>query len=1006
MAIAGGQDPAPPGATGIAIGQRYVSDAEPELGLGVVVRVDERVVDLAFAAAEDVRTYVAKSAPLRRVRFSIGDSLTDDRGAVHVVESVEKRDNLLYYRTRDGELPESRVAAGTTVSGPRERLASGRVDASLLFDLRRETLSKLHAVRSSPVRGFAGPRIELLPHQFFVAAEVSSRLVPRVLLADETGLGKTIEAGLILSRLVLAGRAQRVLVLVPDSLVHQWLVELRRRFQLRFSVYDEERCTAAEDSEPGSNPFTQEQLVLAGLSLLTGSESRMRQAAEAGWDIVVVDEAHHLEWSREAPGAGYVAVETVSREAGGLLLLTATPEQLGAEGHFARLRLLDPDRYGDYERWKHEAEGFREAARVASALIGDRPVAPEDAAELASALGVSPDDVLRRSEDRASRDRLLAELIDRHGPGRVMFRNTRSAVRGFPRREVHLHPLAGGDDATIAERLRLEIASDLASKEIARDLARIEIARDLARMQLAGDPARHDGSFDLPGESEAPDASPSLFGDPRIQWLASLLAPDGPRKVLVICSSRAKAEAIEAALAARIRVATALFHEGLTLLQRDRGAAWFAEEDGARLMVCSEIGSEGRNFQHAQHLVLFDVPLDPDVVEQRIGRLDRIGQRGTVEIHIPYVAGSGAEALVRWLDEGVGAFRRTSLAGRPLLEMFGARVRDLALDDSPGDPQRFTSRVDALVAETAAAAKELAERVEQGRDRLLEMASLRREIADPLIDAVRELDGDIALEDYFLRLLEHFHVYAEEVAPRAYLLNPDGTRSPEFPSLDHGETVLAFDRETALVREDLEFATRDHPLLGDAMEFLLASPSGNASFALLDDTCTPRMWLEALYVLEPVAPARLHADRFLAPVPVRIVVDQHRKQPESTSEDPAEVDLADGSGIWVAGRQNILAPLVARMMAHAEELAEARAAEIRRDARRAMDARLDEELERLARLAEINDHIRPEETEALRLQKRELEAAIDGARLRPDALRLIWQGPTKDGEPLIATGKR
>ncbi len=986
MTIAAGPDTASP--TGITIGQRYVSDAEPELGLGVVIRVDERVVDLAFAAAEDVRTYVAKSAPLRRVRFSIGDSLTDDSGAVHVVESVEKRDNLLYYRTREGELPESRVAAGTTVSGPRERLASGRVDASLLFDLRRETLSKLHAVRSSPVRGFAGPRIELLPHQFFVAAEVSSRLVPRVLLADETGLGKTIEAGLILSRLVLAGRAQRVLVLVPDSLVHQWLVELRRRFQLRFSVYDEERCTAAEDSEPGSNPFSQEQLVLAGLSLLTGSESRMRQAAEAGWDIVVVDEAHHLEWSRDAAGAGYVAVETVSREAGGLLLLTATPEQLGAEGHFARLRLLDPDRYGDYERWKHEAEGFREAARVASALIGDRPVAPEDAAELASALGVSTDDVLRRTADRASRDRLLAELIDRHGPGRVMFRNTRSAVRGFPRREVHLHSLAGGEDATVAERLRLEIASDL------------------ARTQLAGDPARHDDSFDLPGENDAPDASPSLFGDPRIQWLANLLAPDGPRKVLVICSSRAKAEAIEAALAARIRVSTALFHEGLTLLQRDRGAAWFAENDGARLMICSEIGSEGRNFQHAQHLVLFDVPLDPDVVEQRIGRLDRIGQRGTVEIHIPYVAGSGGEALVRWLDEGVGAFRRTSLAGRPLLEMFGARVRDLALDESPGDPQRFTSSVDALVAETAAAAKELAERVEQGRDRLLEMASLRREIADPLIDAVRELDGDVALEDYFLRLLEHFHVYAEEVAPRAYLLNPDGTRSPEFPSLDHGETVLAFDRETALVREDLEFATRDHPLLGDAMEFLLASPSGNASFALLDDKCTPRMWLEALYVLEPVAPARLHADRFLAPVPVRIVVDQHRKQPEGLSEDPAEVDLADGSGNWVAGRQNILAPLVARMMAHADELAEARAAEIRRDARAAMDARLDEELERLARLAEVNDHIRPEETEALRLQKRELEAAIDGARLRPDALRLIWQGPTKDGEPLVATGKR
>src|SRR5207253_3840887 len=123
-------------------------------------------------------------------------------------------------------------------------------------------------------------------------------------------------------------------------------------------------------------------------------------------------------------------------------------------------------------------------------------------------------------------------------------------------------------------------------------------------------------------------------------------------------------------------------------------------------------------------------------------------------IHVPYVGGSGAEAIVRWLDDGIGAFRRTSLAGRPLLEMFGARVRELALTASDAGAERFAAAVDALVADTSAASKDLAERVEQGRDRLLEMASLRREIADPLIDAVRALDADAALEDYFLRLLE------------------------------------------------------------------------------------------------------------------------------------------------------------------------------------------------------------------------------------------------------------
>jgi len=996
------------------VGQRYVSDAEPELGLGVVVEVDDRVVHLAFAAADETRRYVVGSAPIRRVRFAVGDTLADDAGRMHRVEAIEERDGVLFYRSSLGELAEARVAAGTAVTGPRERLSAGRVDASSLFDLRAETLTHLHEIRSSAVRGLAGPRIELLPHQFFVAAETSSRLVPRVLLADETGLGKTIEAGLILSRLLLAGRAQRVLVLVPDSLVHQWLVELRRRFQLRFALFDEERCRAFDESEPGCNPFAQEQLVLAGLSLLTATPtraaapkkgrpagiaaSRTAQAAEAAWDLVVVDEAHHLEWTREAASAEYLAVEAIARRATGLLLLTATPEQLGAEGHFARLRLLDPDRYGDYEAWSHEAEGYREAARIACELIDEGPLAQGSLTQLAAMLGLDREEVTRRSRDGAERSRLLTELIDRHGPGRVMFRNTRAAVSGFPQRKVHRHALPATKDDTRGRREDAEAVLQRLDRELAADLA----ARSHAARAQDDDEA---GDATAAGDEAAAVAAASLDGDPRIDWLVEFLGPSGPGKVLLICSSGAKAEAIEAAVAARIRVATALFHEGLTLLQRDRNAAWFAESDGARLMICSELGSEGRNFQHAQHLVLFDVPLDPDLVEQRIGRLDRIGQRGIVEIHAPYVRGSGFEVLLRWLDEGVNALRQPTLAAHALLERFAVRVRDLALGASQRSREVLAGEIDALVADTVAASAELATRVEQGRDRLLEMASLRRDVAEPLIAAVRALDADADFEDYFLRLLEHFHVYAEETEARRYLLNPDGTRSPEFPSLDHGETVLTFDRETALVREDLVFATRDHPLLGDAMEALLASQSGNAAFAILDDKTAPRLWLEALFVLEPVAPPRLHADRFLAPTPVRVILDQHLREAvagdSGDADDPTAVDLAEGGGAWVAGHQTILAPLLARMGARCDEIAEERAVALRRRARAAMDARLGAELERLAALAAVNDHVRADEAPALEAERAELARAIDGARLRPDALRLIWQGPTLGGAPLL-----
>src|SRR5207253_3100152 len=135
----------------------------------------------------------------------------------------------------------------------------------------------------------------------------------------------------------------------------------------------------------------------------------------------------------------------------------------------------------------------------------------------------------------------------------------------------------------------------------------------------------------------------------------------------------------DTALRRRIKdVKVAVFHEGLSLIQRDRNAAWFADPHGAHILICSEIGSEGRNFQFAHHLVLFDLPLDPELLEQRIGRLDRIGQTSEIHVHVPYIAGGPTEVLARWYHEGLNAFVNNLEGGSELLERFGARIYELA----------------------------------------------------------------------------------------------------------------------------------------------------------------------------------------------------------------------------------------------------------------------------------------------------------------------------------------
>jgi ATP-dependent helicase HepA len=236
-------------------GQRWISESEPELGLGTVVQAGRSRVQVVFKAAGETRTYAVDQAPLKRVRFRVGDTIRTQADHEFIVKEVVEQHGLLIYVHDRQRLPEAQVSDRVSLQGPQERLIAGRFDTSAAFLLRRRTLELLHRSRKSPVRGFGGGRIDLIPHQLYIAHEVTHRHAPRVMLSDEVGLGKTIEACLILHRLLLSGRANRILVLVPESLVHQWFVEMLRRFNIWLHIFDAERCASIEAGEPDANPF-------------------------------------------------------------------------------------------------------------------------------------------------------------------------------------------------------------------------------------------------------------------------------------------------------------------------------------------------------------------------------------------------------------------------------------------------------------------------------------------------------------------------------------------------------------------------------------------------------------------------------------------------------------------------------------------------------------------------------------------------------------------------------
>jgi len=889
-------------------GQRWISTSEPALGLGHVVSVDGAIIKLRFPAAEETRTYAFHSAPLVRARFEPGDTIHHRDGRELVVGSIFNDGELLVYDCVGVMVPEGDLLDTLHFIRPEKRLLAGLADHPRDFDQRLEAQEWNTRLRQSPARGFTGARIDLIPHQLAIVAETAGRLHPRILLADEVGLGKTIEACLILHRLHLTGLAGRILILMPEPLVHQWFVELLRRFNLLFAIFDEERCQSIQAHHPETNPFLDSQLILAATDFLTTSPERAEQARKAEFDLLIVDEAHHLEWSPGTPSEAYAMVESLAREIPSLLLLTATPQQLGPAGHFARLRLLDPDRYSNLNAFTVESKAYAPlAAAVETLKSGDIP------ADIDSFTASSPraaEFLTRlRSGDESARAQLVAALIDSFGTGRVLFRNTRERLSGFPERRPFLHPLEEGESPYV--------------------------------------------------------------------WLANLLrslAEDA--KVLLITSSPEAAIVVREKLLAEIHVEAALFHEELTLLQRDRNAAWFADPEGARILICSEIGSEGRNFQFARHLVLFGLPRDPELLEQRIGRLDRIGQTGTVHIHVPYGVGSKSELHARWLHEGLDAFSRplkgaTALAAALLPELDSLQPENL----------------DAFLQHSRALKETIDRELSTGHDLLIELGAPPPSLAAALLENIRAADTDPRFERFVVRLFDRLGLDVSDLFSRAYHFHRGQRHSEAFADLPPEGLSATFDRTTALAREDLAFLTPDHPVFLGALDQLLDGESGNATFAVWNSGKGKAVLLECAFVLESLAPTRLHLDRFLPPTVIRVCVD-HQGRP---AETPPSAVLQPGDLRRVIGQETFRRELFPIMMDSARSLAIKASRELIETAGTHAGETLKHDLKRLQDLATRNPQISPAEITALRQLHDEILTAIEFPRLRLDAVRLVWR---------------
>ncbi len=913
-------------------GQRWISNTESELGLGLVLEVEFNRVSMLFLACGEKRLYAADNAPLTRVRFAEGDTIESTENEFVVVEQVIEKAGLITYigvndEGQTVEVEEMELNHHIQFNKPHDRLFAGQVDPESWFLLRYETWQRLQRHQQSQFKGLQGGRTSLLAHQLYIAYEAANRLSPRIMLADEVGLGKTIEAGLIMHYRLLNGLSRRILIIVPESLLHQWLVEMLRRFNLRFSIFDEERCIESHEE----NPFTTEQLVLCSQNFFARYPKRQVQALEAEWDMVVVDEAHHLEWHEEAPSGEYLFIEQLGLRNPGLILLTATPEQLGKESHFARLRLLDPDRFHSYQAFLEEEEIFEPIAEIAKVLLAGTPLDQSARTQLKKLLKHDNIDSLLAKLDDAEQvesgtNELINVLLDHHGTGRILFRNSRHTVQGFPQRECYGYPIEG-------------------------------------------------------------KPTDDLLTDPRFVWLVDKLKQLKKQKVLLICKEAQLAIALEQALKTRIGISSAVFHEGMSIIERDRAAAYFADYEGsARILICSEIGSEGRNFQFVQHLVLFDLPTNPDLLQQRIGRLDRIGQKQVIQIHVPYLVNTPEHILFRWYHEGMNAFRVNCSGAQRVAEQQHDELARILTSTNQKIIEDFIIRTKTL-------SETIEEHMHQGRDQLLELNSCRNELAENLIQQIEFDEQEANIWPYFESLLDCYGINVEQHSTDCYILTPsEHLRIEHFPMIDEDGLTVTVKRDIALVREDMQFITQEHPIVNAAMDLVLSSDTGNAAVSAVTHVQLPegQFLLELLFIVECSAPSELQISRFLPHTPVRILIDQTLKDLTSKVSHASLMSTGDSfEGHQVSTFLNSQRVQINKMLDIARQKAKLEMEVITTQANKVMLDVLGGEIKRLARLKKINPSIKDEEIEQLKDVVRLSYSHIQDAQIRLDAVRFI-----------------
>jgi ATP-dependent helicase HepA len=859
---------------------RWLNGAAGNVG---VVLEAAQAVRVVFDDGE-AHLFARGTPALERVTFAVGSKVQSvSDGAIGIVSGSVERDGLLIYQVAQPDGIKVSIESGlrpAVETDPLALIRSGVYQSSRSTNLRLTATRLLYAHRYDELSSLSNSRVEIKPHQVAVLHRVASTFPHRFLLADEVGLGKTIEAGLILKELKARGVATRVLVIAPAGIVSQWQFELKNKFAESFSLYRRDTVDFLRSERPGENVWTLRDNVITSASYATADDQRMRDIALAGWDLVIIDEAHHARSRRESETywgttrlyeLAQMLASPGSSNSQAFLLLTATPMQLDSSELYSLIELLDPALFPDFPEYQEHLSKLAGLNETVDALVrwptlDDRE---RDTQALAASDWLGEDITVLRTEldEPQRRAAVVDRLLATHRLSEVMVRNRKAVVGGFMPRVAVVWPVELTDPEwaaynAIGEYVRSGYARSQAQRNNALGFLmstfqklssssffalRQALVRRIARLEAGALPIGEGADED--DEAIEEDAVASSAGEwigvqnqnavageiaelgnlvglideikldskarVLLERLTEIADNETDPKVIVFTQSRDTQEFLLRTISGRWKVE--VFHGQLKPDEKDAVVARFRDGVGPQVLISTEAGGEGRNFQFCHLLINYDLPWNPMRIEQRIGRLDRIGQKHPVTVINFAVRGTIEERVLAVLSNRIRVFEETIGGLDPILGNVEQDLKAVFLA-SESEARRALELLDRQLASRVFAARETERRL---ADLIMDTKSYRQDEVSELLEQRGVID-DNAIRRFVLAALQELDVRIEEDPdlPNVYDIKLRGqflNQLPQFAT-DGVRRRATFNPAVALEFENIEFLAFGHELVDALVE--------------------------------------------------------------------------------------------------------------------------------------------------------------------------------------------